>query len=143
MTRTLLPLLFTLTLMTAVLVPQARADQANREILFRTDAPIEVPGRVLDPGRYELKLVGINDHVAGLWNARGSKFYGFFDTIPVDRQHAGKLKVDLSGSGENAPKRLSEWFYPGDKTGYELLYPNSPMNLEAGNHITPNQRVKG
>jgi hypothetical protein len=120
----LLTVVFGLLLLGGMLVPNARADEDNKEIMITVNRPVEVPTTVLPPGRYDLKLLGNGSSVAGVWNAEGSHFYGFFETIPVDRNHAiGKAKVVLADSGKNAPKRIEEWFYPGESTGNELLYP--------------------
>ena len=97
-------------------------------------------GEVLRAGSYDLKLNGDGSMVAGLWNVQDTKFYGFFDTIPVDRTQRGNLRIDLSGSGKNAPKRLADWFYPGDRQGNELLYP-AVRNVEVANCTTSNQAV--
>ena len=123
MIRRLLAVAFASALVGSVLVPGARADEDNKEVHFTIDAPLEIPGRILGAGGYDLKLNGDGSTVAGLWNIHGTKFYGFFDTIPVDRPHRGNLRVDVSGSGNNAPERLVDWFYPGDRLGNELLYP--------------------
>ncbi len=120
----LLIAVFALLVLGGMLVPSARADEDNKEILITVNRPVEVPTTILPPGRYDLKLLGDGSSVAGLWKADGSHFYGFFETIPVDRNHAsGKSKVVLADSGKNAPQRIEEWFYPGDTTGNELLYP--------------------
>jgi hypothetical protein len=137
----LLAAAFAVTLMGGVLVPGARADQNNKEVLFRINKPMDVPGRVLDPGRYELKLMGDGSPFAGIWNAQGNKFYGFFDTVPVTRDNSGKLRIDLAGKGKTAPKRLAEWFYPGDKTGNKFLYPAEPANVEVANRTMPRATV--
>lgn len=130
--------MFAVALVGIVLVPSARADQDNKEVRFKVNGPVEVPGRVLNPGRYDLRLMGNGSTVAGLWNAKGNKFYGYFDTIPVTREHRGHLRVELAGSGANAPKRLSQWFYPGDKTGNELIYSaNKPV--ETASRTSPSE----
>lgn len=126
MNRRFLSMIFGLLLLSGLLVANARADEDNREIVFSINHPVEVPTAILTPGRYDLKLVGDGSSIAELWKADGSRFYGFFDTSPVDRNHAGKTKVVLAASGKNAPERIQEWFYPGDKTGNELLYPATP-----------------
>jgi hypothetical protein len=113
-----------LLLLGGMLAPRARADADNKEIVFSVNHPVQTPTTVLAPGQYDLKLLGDGSSIAGLWRADGSHFYGFFDTIPVDRTHASaKTRVVLADSGKNSPKRVEEWFYPGDKTGNELLYP--------------------
>jgi hypothetical protein len=108
----------------SMLVPRAKADEDNKEIRFSVNRPVEVPTSVIPAGQYDLKLMGDGSTVAGLWNASGTKFYGFFETIPVDRRHAlSKTKVVLAESVKNAPPRVEEWFYPGENSGNEILYP--------------------
>lgn len=121
--RRVLPLALGFFLCGTVLLTPAMADQATREIHFTINAPIEIPRVVLPAGSYDLRLEDFGSTVAGVWNVRGDHFYGFFETVPVDRIHSNKTKVDLSESIKGAPERLTAWFYPGDKTGNELLYP--------------------
>ena len=132
-------LLSALVLFGALLVPSAMASQGNKEVLFRVNGPIEMPHRVLPAGKSQLKLDGLGSPVVGIWNAAGTHLYGFVDTEPVYRDHVtGKAKVVLSGSGKYAPKRLEEWFYPGDRTGNRLLYPSVRNTIVAknGNRVT-------
>jgi hypothetical protein len=124
MNRKLWGLLSALVLFGALLVPSAMATAGNKEVLFRVNGPIEMPHRVLPAGRYQLKLAGLGSPVVGVWNASGTHLYGFVETEPVYRNRAtGKVKIVLSGSGKYAPKRLEEWFYPGDHIGNRLLFP--------------------
>jgi hypothetical protein len=139
MNQKILALMFALLLLGAALVPRAKADEDNQAIVFTTNAPIEVPGRVLSAGRYEIKL-NSNDSVAGLWNASGTRFYGYFETIPVDRyHHISKAEVDMSKMNQASPERLKDWFYPGDSTGHELLYPVSSRRVAAANCVITTQ----
>lgn len=118
--------MFACLLLAATLTPQARADADNQEVRFTTAGPIEVPGRVLSPGTYDIELAGSGSPVAGLWSANGAHFYGFFQTLPVDRTHRiSRSEVDLSKTFARNPERLKDWFYPGETTGHELLYPVS------------------
>ncbi|HVO79730.1 MAG TPA: hypothetical protein VMT28_03305 [Terriglobales bacterium] len=132
--------MFACLLLGALLVPRARADEDNQAVKFTTNGPIEVPGRVLAAGRYEIKLSASGSPVAGLWNARGTRFYGYFETIPIDRSHKiSRSELDLSKTFANDPERLKDWFYPGDTTGHELLYPVSSRLSEAANCRQTNQ----
>ena len=140
MNHRLLAIALGFVLLGSAFVPLARANQDNKEVHFTINAPVEIPGEVLGAGSYELKLNGDGSTVAGLWNIQGTKFYGFFDTIPVDRSHRGNVRIDLSGLGKNAPERLADWFYPGDRQGNELRYP-TVRKLEAANCPTTNQAV--
>jgi hypothetical protein len=136
--RRVLPLALGFLLFGTLFSTPARADEANREIHFTINEPIEIPGVVLPAGSYDLKLEGFGSTVAGVWNIRGNRFYGFFDTIPVDRVHSSRTKVDLSESIKGAPERLTAWFYPGDKQGNEILYPPA-KNVEMASSASSNQ----
>jgi hypothetical protein len=119
-----LAMMFSMVLLAVLLAPKARADEDNQEIRFSINRPVDIPTSVLPAGHYDLKLMGNGSRVAGVWNASGTKFYGFFETIPVDRYHAtSRTKLVLTESVKNAPPRIEEWFYPGDKVGSEILYP--------------------
>jgi hypothetical protein len=122
MNRKLWALLFSALLLGA-LIPEARADAGNKEVIFKINGPVEVPGRILNAGRYDLKLVADGDSLAQLWNATGTKFYGFYETIPVDRSRVtDHARIKLAESSSRAPERISAWFYPGDIQGNKLLY---------------------
>jgi len=131
MNRKMWSLVFSVLLL-GVFMPRARASVANREVHFKINEPIEVPGRVLNPGRYDLKLASDNGSLAELWNARGSKFYGFYETVPADRSNPNGLKLKLLASENGSPERLSAWFYPGDIQGNQFLYP-ARANAEPAN----------
>ncbi len=125
MIRKVLAVVFLMALI-GTLVPVATADADNREVQFTVNGPVEAPGVILGPGTYDLKLMGDGSTVAGIWSGDGSKFYGYFDTVPVDRNHTPrKASVVLEGSGKAAPNRIEEWFYPGDQDGNEFLYPKT------------------
>lgn len=120
----ILAAMFAFLLLGAVLTPRANADEDQQSVKFTTNAPLEVPGRVLPAGHYVIRLQGNGGSVAGLWNASGTKFYGYFDTIPVSRYRGiSKPEVDFSKMSAGNPERLKEWFVPGNSTGHELLYP--------------------
>lgn len=111
-------------LLAATAVPAARADAGNKAIQFSVNGPVEVPGKVLDRGTYELKLMSYGSSVAGIWSADGTEFYGMFDTMPMDYSHtAARSRVILEGSGKTSPKRIEGWLYPGDAEGTEFVYP--------------------
>ncbi len=120
-------------------VSPARADSSNEEVHFKVNQPVEIPGRVLDPGTYDVRLLGFGSHVAGVWSPDGSRFYGLVETEPTLRmRRLGRVKVDLSKSGYAAPDRIKDWFYPGDEYGNRLVYP-SPKAMHLAQASTPNR----
>ncbi len=131
MNRKMAVIAFAMVLSAGVFASPARADSSNQEVQFKVNQPVEIPGRVLDPGTYDIRLLGFGSHVAGVWSPGGSKFYGLVVTEPTLRmRRLGKARVDLIGkSGYAAPERIKDWFYPGDEYGNRLVYPSKAMHL--------------
>jgi len=100
----------------------ASADNGRQELRFTISRPVEIPGRVLNPGTYEIEQLSFGEHVAVVLGAKGT-FYGAFETIPTFRyRHVGQAKLDLSAGRDYRPARIRDWFYSGDNYGHRLLY---------------------
>jgi hypothetical protein len=96
-------LIFCLALFGAVLVPNASANSGNEEmILTIKKAPVELPGHVLVPGKYDLKFTNLEHNEVVVRTADGSQPVGFFMVIPVTRNLEGfdcaPGRILLSGS---------------------------------------------
>lgn len=124
MNRKLAALVFCLALFGALLVPSARADQGNQEMIVTVrNVPLEVPGGVLKPGKYDMRFAGLEHAVVEITTADGSKPIGFFEVIPVSRSHrSDHARLDLSNAAPGSASRLTDFFYPDMKTGYEFQY---------------------
>jgi hypothetical protein len=134
-----LAVVFAFALLGGMLVPSARADQDNNAILFSVSGPVEIPGRLLEPGKYELRLMGDGSTIAEVWKADGSRFYGFFDTMPAARTHAvSRARVVVAASNTASPKRIEAWFYPGHRQGNQLLYPDA-QDVRPASRVLPHQ----
>jgi hypothetical protein len=107
-----------------VAVPAARADVGNQEMIIRVKhAAVDMPGVVLTPGKYDMKFLDLEHKVVMITTADGQRPVGFFEVFPVSRNHRReKAKLMLSKNGAGAPPRLSEFFYPETRTGYEFIY---------------------
>jgi hypothetical protein len=118
-------------------VSPARADSSNQEVQVKVNKPVEIPGRVLDPGTYDIRLLSFGSHVVGVWSPGGRKFYGLVETEPTLRmRRLGKVRVDLAKSDYAAPEWIKDWFYPGDEYGNRLVYP-SPKAMHLAQASTP------
>ena len=55
----------------AALAPTARADQWDKRTILTVNEPIQVPGQVLQPGKYVMKLLDSpsNRHIVQIFNA--------------------------------------------------------------------------
>ena len=67
--------LLAITLFSAALVPNARADQWNKKTVVTFSQSVEVPGKVLPAGTYTFQLLDSpsDRHIVEIFNADGSQ----------------------------------------------------------------------
>jgi Protein of unknown function (DUF2911) len=103
----------------------ARADEADQSTKLTFNQPIEIPGQVLPAGTYLFKLADPNDlDVVRIFNSQGTRLYATLQTITAERaKPTGEAVVVLADQSEGRPETLVKWFYPGDTSGHEFVYP--------------------
>jgi hypothetical protein len=108
------------------LLPAAHADQANQETKVTFSQPVQIPGRVLPAGTYVFVLPEeINDHFeVRIFNADRTMLVATLLTISAERSKATDNTVfGFAERGSAQPEAIVTWFYPGETTGHEFLYP--------------------
>ena len=120
-----------------VAVPSAWANAGNQKIIFTVNAPVDVPGHVLEPGRYAMKFADNADYdVVQITAVNGAQFIGYFDVIPVLRsKDLGHVELSFTHPETGRVPELKEFFYPGNKTGYELQKRTDPSPGVSAGHI--------
>lgn len=115
---------FLVFLFVALLAPMVHADDPARRVTLRVMEPVEIPGHILQPGRYDLTLWdasnGVNFVRVSCHDQRCQ--YGWFAVEPVERRKAGDAEVDVAEPVGKDMERITEWFYPGEKEGYAFVY---------------------
>ena len=109
-----------------MVLPAARASEANQATQVTFSQPIQIPGRVLPAGTYWFILPdNITDHnQVRIYNADRTVFYGTILTISAERSRAtDNSAFTFTAYGSTEPQALITWFYPGETTGHEFLYP--------------------
>jgi hypothetical protein len=110
------------------LVPNAVADTWNKKTYITINEAVQVPGKVLQPGRYVLKLADSpsNRHIVQIFNDREDQLQTTILAIPNYRlQPTGKTEFGWWETPAGQPKALRAWFYPGDNFGQEFAYPKT------------------
>jgi hypothetical protein len=110
----------------SMVLPAARASEANQATQVTFSQPIQIPGRVLPAGTYWFILPdNANDHdQVRIYNADRTVFYETVLTINAERSQATDKSAFTFTAHETAqPQALISWFYPGETTGHEFLYP--------------------
>lgn len=110
----------------ALFVPSAKSDQWNKKTILTVNEAIEIPGQVLEPGKYTMKLADSlsNRHIVQVFNEDETQIVTTILAIPNYRlQPTGKTEFGFWETPSGQPKALRSWFYPGDNFGQEFAYP--------------------
>jgi hypothetical protein len=109
-------------------VPSAVADQWNKRTILTVNESIQVPGAVLEPGKYVMKLMDSpsNRHIVQIFNEREDDLKATILAIPNYRlQPTGETEFGWWETPAGQPKAMRAWFYPGDNFGQEFAYPKN------------------
>ena len=109
-----------------IVAPAAHADQANQETKVTFSQPVQIPGRVLPAGTYVFVLPDeINDHFqVRVFNADHTMLIATLLTASAERYRPTENTVfGFAERGSSQPEAIVTWFYPGETSGHEFLYP--------------------
>jgi hypothetical protein len=105
----------------------AWADAWDKKTILTVKESIQVPGAVLQPGTYVIKLVDslADRHIVSITNEREDKVITTFLAIPNHRlERTGDSQFQFWETPAGNPRALRAWFYPGDNFGQEIAYPS-------------------
>jgi hypothetical protein len=106
----------------------AQTQPLDNRTEFTFNAPVELPGVTLPPGTYVFRFVDASNQkkVMQVMTKADQKNYGMFMTINAIRPKASddaELRFLETPAGK--PAAVKTWWYPGDTTGREFIYPKS------------------
>jgi len=138
--------------------PASKADEYDKKTVVTIDQRTEVPGIVLEPGTYVIKLLNSssNRHIAEIMNERMDHLYALTFTVAAEKvTRTGKTVLTFYEGSNGRPPALRKWFWPGDTIGQEFVYPkdqaarisaatkekvpegNLPTVAQSGQSLTP------
>jgi hypothetical protein len=115
-------------LATVAVMPSALADTWNKKTILTVNEPVQVPGALLQPGKYVMKLLDSpsNRHIVQIFNADETQLQTTILAIPNYRlQPTGKTEFQWWETPASQPRAMRAWFYPGDNFGQEFAYPKN------------------
>ena len=117
--------LITLCVLGAQIVPKARADEWNKKTTLTFNEPVQVPGTTLSAGTYVFKLADSSDRtIVQIWNEDETRLVTTILAIADYRAKTpDKTIVSFDERPAGQPEALKAWFYPGDNSGVEFVYP--------------------
>ena len=104
----------------------AHADMSDQATQITFSQPVQIPGQVLPAGTYWFLLANSNEDrdLVRIFNSDRSTVYATLETASIERQQAtGDTVVKFAQQESSKPDALVAWFYPGETTGHEFLYP--------------------
>jgi hypothetical protein len=107
----------------------ASAQPWNKKTTVTFSAPVEIPGvgaQVLPAGTYVFRLLdSLSDrHIVQIFNKDESHVYATILAIPNYRLKAtDKTVMTFAERAAGEPQAIRAWFYPGDNSGQEFVYP--------------------
>ncbi len=107
-------------------IPSVRADTWDKKTTVSFSQAVEVPGAVLQPGKYVMKLVDLaaERHVVQFMNERQNHVFAAAMAIPTYRDRVTDYTaIAFYEAPAGQPEAIKTWFYPGDNYGQEFLYP--------------------
>jgi hypothetical protein len=110
------------------LAPAALAGEWDKLTYLTVNESIQVPNKVLPPGKYAMKLLDSpgDRHIVQIFNSDQTHLETTILAIPNYRlQPTGKTVFTFWETPPGQPKALRAWFYPGDNFGQEFAYPKS------------------
>jgi hypothetical protein len=113
-------------LLAIALPPTLFGDSWNKKTILTVYEPIQVPGKVLQPGKYVLKLGDSfsNRHIVHIFNEQENEVLATILAIPNYRlKPKGETEFGFWETPAGNPTALRAWFYPGDNFGQEFAYP--------------------
>jgi hypothetical protein len=106
------------------------ANELNKRTEIQFSVPVEIPGRVLMPGKYMFELADSqsDNNIVRVYSENSSGNESLVATISAIPAYTlntpKKTVIQLEERQAGAPEAIHTWFYPGDNTGWEFVYRN-------------------
>jgi hypothetical protein len=124
--RVLKTLVAAAALVAAVATP-ARADESDKLTYLTFSKSVQLPGVTLPAGRYRFQLADTQEsrRAIKVQSEDGKKQLAILLTVPNQLRDIPKDAVVMfAETAQGEPEAVKSWNYPGERTGYEFIYPH-------------------
>jgi len=131
--RVLQTMIATMAVAMCVAAP-ARADESDKLTYLTFSKSVQLPGKTLPAGRYRFQLADTQEsrRVIKVQSEDGKKQLAMLLTIPNQLRDIPKDPVVMfSETAQGQPDAVKSWNYPGERTGYEFIYPRAQAMIIA------------
>jgi len=127
--RTVALACMTTAMMALPLAASAQTGSRNQDTYFTFSQPVELPNATLPAGTYLFQLVDSpsNRHIVRIMTKDRQKVYATLMAIPAytTNRPPDKPEVRFMESPASQANAIKIWFYPGNATGHEFVYPRN------------------
>lgn len=113
---------------TLLVVGLASAQPLDRTTYLTFSAPVSLPNVTLPAGTYTFRLADSlsNRHIVQVRDRDNTKIYATILAVAAERARpADETVITFREVPADMPPAVRYWYYPGDTTGHEFVYPKS------------------
>jgi hypothetical protein len=121
-----LKMLIAITAATLCVSLPARADESDKLTYLTFSKPVQLPGVTLPAGRYRFQLADVEEsrRVIKIQSEDGKKQIALLLTVQNQLRDIPKDSLVLfRETAQGQPDAIRSWNYPGERIGYEFIYP--------------------
>jgi hypothetical protein len=128
--------------LTPFLVQPVLADERNKRTEFQFSEPVQIPDKVLVPGKYIFQLVDTetDDNTVQVFAEDSNGKESLVATLIAIPDHIedtpDKPTIHFDERPAGTPKAIHSWFYPGENRGWQFVYSNAETQ-QTGSSKTP------
>ena len=107
----------------------AKADEWNKKTEFQFNQPVQIPGKVLSPGKYMFELLDSQSdrNIVQVFSENSNGSESLVTTLRAIPVHVSKTPdspiIQFEERPARSPEAIHSWFYPGENTGWGFVYP--------------------
>ena len=112
----------------------ATAQTSDRTTFVTFSGPVTIPGMTLPAGTYTFRLAEspADRHIVQIFDKEQSKIFATLLAVPAERNQAeGEPVITFRETPADRPPALRYWYYAGEKSGNEFVYPKSQAMMIA------------
>ena len=115
--------------LTLLMTKPAKADEWNKRTEFQFNEPVQIPGKVLAPGKYVFELVDSQSdrNIVQVFSENSKGNESLVTTLLAVPAHVSKTHdrpiIQFEERPSGSPEAIHSWFYPGENTGWTFVYP--------------------
>jgi hypothetical protein len=107
-------------------IAAAQMPSKGKPVYFTFSKPVDLPRVTLPAGKYLFRLADTLSArtIVQVFSEDGKKLHGIFITMPIERPTASSNpEIRFLETAANAPAAIATYWYPGDRAGWEFVYP--------------------